>query len=190
MICTRTYSDIPLPFDEICRYAGCPVPDDRETAEIRACLAETAGKLSWRVCYTEMPLSWEALPPDSLSLEKYLKDCARLIVFAATVGLEPDRRIARYSRISPVKALFFQAIGAAAIESLCDFFCAELAGEYAPAVLKPRFSPGYGDVPLTLQKDIFTLLDCPRKIGLTLNASMLMSPTKSVTALIGIRNDI
>jgi cobalamin-dependent methionine synthase I len=37
-----------------------------------------------------------------------------------------------------------------------------------------------------LQKDIFAALDCPRRIGLTLGEGMLMSPTKSVTALIGV----
>ena len=52
--------------------------------------------------------------------------------------------------------------------------------------LRPRFSPGYGDLPLELQKDVFRVLDCPRKIGLSLNESLLMSPSKSVTAIIGI----
>ena len=52
--------------------------------------------------------------------------------------------------------------------------------------LKPRFSPGYGDLPLEMQRDIFRVLDCSRKIGLTLNESLLMSPSKSVTAIVGI----
>lgn len=51
---------------------------------------------------------------------------------------------------------------------------------------RPRFSPGYGDLPLALQRDIFHALDCARKIGLTLNDSLMMSPAKSVTAIIGI----
>lgn len=55
--------------------------------------------------------------------------------------------------------------------------------------LKPRFSAGYGDLPLEVQKDIFRVLDCPRKIGLTLNDSLLMSPTKSVTAIVGIEDE-
>ena len=50
----------------------------------------------------------------------------------------------------------------------------------------PRFSPGYGDFPLEAQKDIFRTLDCSRKIGLTLNESLLMSPSKSVTAIVGL----
>ena len=51
---------------------------------------------------------------------------------------------------------------------------------------RPRFSPGYGDLPINMQKDIFAALDCPRKIGLSLNESLLMSPSKSVTAIIGV----
>ena len=42
---------------------------------------------------------------------------------------------------------------------------------------RPRFSPGYGDLPLTVQKDFFRVLDCTRKIGLSLNDSLLMSPS-------------
>jgi len=109
------------------------------------------------------------------------------VVFGATVGLELDRLIARYSRISPVKALFYQSIGAERIESLCDAFCDEMEPLYAPGRTKPRYSPGYGDLPLDVQKAFFAVLDCPRKIGLTLNESMLMSPSKSVTAIIGIQ---
>ena len=52
--------------------------------------------------------------------------------------------------------------------------------------LRPRFSPGYGDFPLSMQTPIFDALDCPRKIGVSLNASLLMSPSKSVTAVIGL----
>ena len=43
-----------------------------------------------------------------------------------------------------------------------------------------------GDVPLAVQRDIFSVLDCPRQIGLSLNDSLLMSPSKSVTAFVGL----
>jgi len=57
-------------------------------------------------------------------------------------------------------------------------------------LLTSRFSPGYRDLPLTLQREIFTLLEPSRRIGLSLNASLLMSPSKSVTAIVGItKND-
>ena len=81
--------------------------------------------------------------------------------------------------------MIFQAIGTERIESLCDTFCGEYSKE-KNVNLKPRFSPGYGDLSLETQKDIFIILDCPRKIGVTLNESFLMSPSKSVTAFVGI----
>ena len=125
---------------------------------------------------------------DSQGLCRNLQGCDKVILFAATVGLAPDRLIARYGRLSPTKALCMQAIGADRIESLCDAFCDELAADYAAEgyQLRPRFSPGYGDFPLDAQKAFFQALDCHRKIGLSLNDSLLMSPSKSVTALIGL----
>ena len=82
-----------------------------------------------------------------------------------------------------------QAIGAERIESLCNIFNTELATKMnsQDKKLAPRFSPGYGDLPLEIQSDIFRVLNCSTKIGLTLNKSLLMTPTKSVTAIIGIR---
>jgi cobalamin-dependent methionine synthase I len=78
-----------------------------------------------------------------------------------------------------------QAIGAERIEALCDVVCAELKEIYGS--VGDRFSPGYGDFSLTAQRDIFTMLGCEKRIGLTLNDSLLMSPTKSVTAIIGLK---
>ena len=50
-----------------------------------------------------------------------------------------------------------------------------------------RFSPGYGDMPIEIQVDILQLLDASRRLGMVLTESNLMIPTKSITALIGMR---
>ena len=101
-----------------------------------------------------------------------------------------DRFLAKYGRLSPARALWFQAIGAAGIEALCDAFCEELpqllAEDGQPARIRPRYSPGFGDFGLEYQPFIFSALDCQKNLGLTLTDSLLMSPTKSVTALVGI----
>ena len=123
---------------------------------------------------------------DSEPLRAYFAPCQKKIVFAATVGVETDRLIAKYSRISPAKALLFQAIGTERVEALCNAFCARLEQEYDMKAER-RISPGYGDLPLSLQKKIFALLDCQRKIGLTLGSSLLMSHTNSVTAFVGLK---
>ena len=124
----------------------------------------------------------------SSDLAKCLQGCDGILLFAATVGLALDRLILRYGKIEPSVSVCLQAIGAERIEALCDAFCTEMKDKYAldNRGLRPRFGAGYGDLPLTVQKDIFAALSCDKHIGLTLNDSMIMSPTKSVTAIIGI----
>lgn len=190
-ILVKTFPEPEFERREILRYAGYPAADKTVTAIMEQCLLEARGKFRYAVCWREVPITFGedfldlgGLKTVSAALRKNLRECRRAVLFAATVGLEIDRLTAKYSRLSPVKALMMQAIGAERIESLCDAFCDSLRDVYPKQ--RPRFSPGYGDLPLEMQREIFTMLDCPRKIGLTLNESLLMSPTKSVTAIVGI----
>lgn len=192
-ILTKTYPEPPVDERAILRYAGCKEADDAVRALMENCLKEARGALSYRVCWGEFPVKTDKNRCDlqymtiaSKDLVKNLQGCGRVVLFAATVGIELDRLILKYSRIAPTKALLMQAIGAERIEALCDAFCAELANKRGCA-LRPRFSPGYGDLPLEAQREIFALLGCEKRIGLSLNESLLMSPTKSVTAFVGMR---
>lgn len=197
IIFTKTYPQPPVDRREILRYMRCGEGDTDGDIDalLDVCLAELLPLLVYKVCWRVFPLRRTEefldlgfLQTNSRGLARNLQDCEKLVLFAATVGLEPDRLLAKYGRVSPVKALCMQAIGAERIESLCDAFCGELQQKYAAEglQLKPRFSPGYGDFPLEAQKAVFQALDCPRKIGLSLNDSLLMSPRKSVTALAGL----
>ena len=188
----RNFDAPPVRREEIFRYAGVRGESAELAPLLSECLEEVDASLNYSVCYTEFSITRRDGVLDlgfattrSQNLQKNLTGCSSGIVFAATVGLGIDRLISRYARVSPTKALLFQAIGAERIESLCEVFCQELSEAQGEYLFHPRFSPGYGDLPLELQKDIFTLLDCPRRIGLHLNQSLLLSPTKSVTALVG-----
>ncbi len=190
-IFTKAYPPTPYDEKEILRYAGCK--DGEGVFELlKECLLECENALSYRVCYRVLTkrqfLSFIPAAEESKSLQARLQGRDEVVLFAATVGLGVDRLMEKYGKISPVKALFFQAIGAERIENLCESFCQDLQEEYAKRGKKVgvRFSAGYGDFPLSAQKEIFALLDCPKKIGLTLNDSLLMTPTKSVTAVVGI----
>ena len=176
MVCTKNYAAPPLDRREILRYAGVRGEAPEIEAILEECIREAENKLAYKVCYGEFHVSFFD-SVDSKNLKKHIESCDKVIIFAATVGIGIDRLIARYASISPTKSLLFQAIGAERIEALCDEFNSEFCGS--------RFSPGYGDLPLEFQKEIFKVLDCPKRIGLTLNESMLMSPSKSVTAIIG-----
>lgn len=194
-IVRKSYFQPPICEKEILRYAGCKKATDEVISLMHTALEEVRDRLSYRVCYREFPIKIEDgvcdlgfARVDSAALAKNLEGCESIVIFGATVGLELDRLIAKYGKTAPSRALMLQAIGAERIEALCDMFCSELEEEKGKAglFLKPRFSPGYGDLPLELQGEIFSVLDCPRQIGLTLNSSMLMSPSKSVTAIVGV----
>ena len=195
-IITKIYKAPPISEKEALRHAGCRAADEETLKLLRSCIDETEDKLTYNVCYGEFPVSingglcnFGAFSVQSADLAKNLYGCESVLLFAATVGVGIDRLISKYSRISPARSVIIDALGAERIEALCDALCEDFALENK-AKLKPRFSPGYGDLPLEAQKDIFAVLDCPRKIGLSLNDSLLMSPTKSVTAFAGIVREV
>ena len=183
---------------EMLRYAGQRKADETVLALARDARQEGERVLRPAVCWRETTLRVEGETVDlgfaavhSARLAHALRGCEQAVVFAATVGLALDRLIARYGRLQPARGLMLQALGAERVEALCDAFCDHLAREYAPSGRYPRrrFSPGYGDLPLQAQRELFAFLDCQRRIGLYLNESLLMSPTKSVTAIVGLGSE-
>lgn len=187
MVQRTEFSAPPVDRQVIFRYGLCRQPDEATEELLGQCLNAALPVLSYRVCWLETPVTVRGSVCDfgdfqltSRRLASHLAGCKTAVVFAATVGLEMDRLIAKYSRLSPAMGLMLQAVGTERIEALCDTFCAELKNA------RPRFSPGYGDLKLSAQRIIFDRLDCPRQIGLTLSDSLIMSPSKSVTAIVGL----
>ena len=96
----------------------------------------------------------------------------------------------RVSVRSGADALIVQAIGAAAIEKVMDGIEDAIRAELAPGEsLVTRYSPGYADFPLAEQRTLLGLIDAPRRVGVTLTDSLLMAPSKSVSAVIGVRKE-
>lgn len=190
-VLSKTYTPMPYNRKEIRRYAGISGESPEIDSVMEECIEEASDKLTYKVCYTEFDITQKDgitdlgfMKTESKDLTKNLDGCRKIVVFAATVGLELDRLIVKYGHVSPVKALMFQAIGAERIEALCDVFTEDILSDED---VKPRFSAGYGDFPLEAQKNIFDVLEPARRIGISLNESLLMSPSKSVTAIIGIK---
>lgn len=128
---------------------------------------------------------------ESRNLAYTLRGCREAYLMAATLGLGADKLLQRYEVLSMAKASVSQACGAAVVEALCNKAQEEIRqkslqnGYY----LRPRFSPGYGDLKLETQKELCRQLDCTKRIGITLTEDMLMYPTKSVTAIIGLTRE-
>lgn len=134
----------------------------------------------------------------SLDLARNLKNCNKVYLMAATIGPQVDALIRRANVCDPTYAAVLQATGAMYIEKFVDYINDLIKKEVASAggkvggkvgcKTRPRYSPGFGDVPLDLQKVFFRLLPCTR-IGLSLMDTLIMAPEKSVTAFIGVMED-
>jgi len=117
-----------------------------------------------------------------------LRPCHEAAVLAATLGAQSERMLLKAQAMDGAQALVLDAVLSAAIEAVCDEaenrFRHELGGE--GMYLTDRFSPGYGDMPLEQTRMICEVLNTDRSIGLTVSASGIMIPRKSVTAVMGI----
>ena len=122
------------------------------------------------------------------TLARHIAGCRAVYLACGTIGPAFDAFHRRISVKSGADAFIVQAIGAALVEKLMDSveygICAEL--EEGEAIV-PRYSPGYGDFPLAAQREMLALLDAPRKVGVSLTDTLLMVPSKSVTAVIGVK---
>ena len=107
----------------------------------------------------------------SRDLAAHLKGCEEALLLGATLGSRVDMAIRRL-------ALGSVAEGAAA------------QADTGGLAQRPRFSPGYGDWKLEEQKLLFPVLDCAKRIGLTLTDGLMMAPSKSVTAIIGLSENV
>ena len=182
---------------EVLRYARVRVSDEETDRILDEGIALTDGKVSSLVCYRifdikicEDSIDLGFAKTRSKSLMKTMSDCDKAIVFCATAGGEIDRLIARNSLTSPAKAIMLQALGSERVEAVCDAFCQKIADTVSQMgyACTKRFSPGYGDLPLELQRDIFLAIAPTVKIGVNLGENLFMTPTKSVTAIIGLKN--
>ena len=189
----KSFAPPPVKKREIYRYMKCKEGDGETEALVNQALSLVEGELRYDtvslkldiISISDGVIDFGNTKVKSYDLAKNLCDCDGAVIFAATLGISLDRLIAKHGRISPATALALQAVGSERIEALCDALCDDIKDQYGH--IRPRFSAGYGDLPLEFQKDIFSLLSCSKCIGLTLNESLLMSPIKSVTAIIGIK---
>lgn len=119
---------------------------------------------------------------------RMLAQCDHAALLACTLGARFETLLRAEQARDMAKAVILDACGSAWIEAGCDQAEQELAARLPGRFLTDRFSPGYGDLPLSLQLDICTALDTPRRLGLHVTDHFLLNPSKSVTAIIGISN--
>lgn len=172
---------------------GQPAPELRE--QVAAVAAELAEKIEPRSLYRVFPLERSAqgiaLAGAGVTLtgslaERMLADCGRAALLGCTLGWEFDRLLEETQRRDMARAVILDACGSALVEAGCGRAEEELRGRLAGQYLTDRFSPGYGDLPLALQRPICAALEAEKRLGLHVTESLMLDPVKSVTAVIGI----
>ena len=178
------------------RYLGAgDCPPERARREMAAVARELTERLWPKYTYRVFSLNHE---PEGIRLVEadillqgklagtMLADCRQAAVLACTLGAEFDAMLRREQVRDMGKAAMLNACGSALVESGCDEVEEKIAERFPGHFLTDRFSPGYGDLPLSLQPSICAALDTQRRLGVVVSDSYLMNPVKTVTAVIGL----
>ena len=184
---------------EAFRYLGYRgnTPDKAAMELMEDCIQELCTRLSPRFFCREYPLQlteegelrFSCFRVKSTDLGRNLEGCRAVLLFGATLGAGADFLLRRYGVLDMGRAVVMQAASAAMIESYCNLENRWLEEKYRKQgmALCPRFSPGYGDFPLSFQENFAAALELEKTVGITLTEGFLMMPSKSVTAVIGIK---
>lgn len=186
---------------EAVRYLGYGnhAVDEQTMALVRTSIEELRDIARDRIIYRIFGLETDGnesvkiskLDIKSKNLAKNVRGCSQAVLLGATLGIETDQLIRKYTVTNMPRAVVLQACAAAYLEEVLDQWQDGLKAEMLEEgwYLRPRFSPGYGDFDIRHQKELLQMLDGAKKIGLTVTDGMMLSPTKSVTAVIGVSKE-
>lgn len=200
--------NIQIDYDEVLRYLeyNGQDMDDNLKETIYECINLTRSKINpryiLRVCPIERIIKDEDIGDtkylvkltdtnivlNSKDIYNMLKECSECIVMAATLGVNIEREIKKYSYTDLTKGIIIDSCATTAIEGFCDF----IENTYRDDLIRDkryittRYSPGYGDLSIDTNRELINLLGAQNKIGLTITENNIMIPRKSVIAVMGI----
>jgi len=186
-----------IPLSEVLRYLGAGGKDPGPLLPLaedccRELLAAARPRWTWRAFGCSVGPEGVRLDCGSLlpgkDLAAHLAGCREAVLMAATLSPGVDALLRRTQLSDLSRSLVLESCATAAIEEVCDRGERIIRQRYPGRGFTSRFSPGYGDLPVTVQGEFLALLDAPRRLGLCATGSSILTPRKSVTAVIGIRD--
>ena len=184
-----------IPREEVLRYLGCPGTEDPATlALVEGCSARllAAARPKWTYRIFGLAVQTDGVRLDcglllpGRDLAAHLRGCSRAALLAATLSAPVDALLRRAQAEDLAAAVALDCCATAAVEAVSDLAEAEIRARFPGCSFPFRFSPGYGDLPIELQDPILRLLDAPRRVGLCATDRHILTPRKSVTAVLGI----
>ncbi|MBU5438907.1 methionine synthase [Tissierella sp. MSJ-40] len=184
---------------EVLRYLGYKnqILDQTTKILIEECIDEIRHLVSKRYIYrildisrkeSKIILSQYILELEGKDINRHLEGAESCVLMAVTLGNYVDTRIRYYEKFDMTKALILDACATTAVEQVCDEACEEIESKVNQQgkKLTPRYSPGYGDLPIEIQQKFISILEADKTIGLTTSSHNILIPRKSVTAIMGI----
>ena len=179
------------------RYMKVPptVRDEEMTRTVRGAFVNLEGCISPRcvwgrfgVAHFDGGIVLEGAEIHSKNIARLTEKSDECILLAATLGHEVDRQIALAQRKNMLEGVALDACASVRVDAYIDEY---VVNEIVPSLrdgesLTHRFSPGYGDLSMSVTEEIIAVLDATRRIGLSVTRSLMMTPMKSVTAIIGL----
>ena len=156
---------------------GDTVPDDTTLLLLDKCEKELLNHLDCKYLYRVFPLEGGQIPGSAYRLEgssiaSHLAGCTQVIFLCAT--------------LSEGVAMMTDALASSAIEQVCDTAEREIMKSFPGMQHTFRFGLGYGDFPLEGQTAFLNILDARKRIGVSVSPSLMLTPLKSVTCVIGL----
>lgn len=147
-----------------------------------SCLEEVQNLQHFKASYATYTLENNPICLDYPELDSFFQGCHEVVYIGCTLGIELERKIRYYQTFDLTRMCVLDSIASAYIEEACDVF----EEEHLPKNRTYRFCPGYGKVPLELNKEIAQYIDLYRKTGITITDTNLLLPQKSMIGFIGI----
>ncbi len=189
-VCGSVPSDIVPDIDEVT--ARLRVDKDFSLDSIIKCRDELVKSLNIKYVGVKVDVSYPDEnvtdigfgPVKSSLMYNKLKGSSKAFVFAVTLGHDVDRLLKRLSVTSVYEHYVVDALASSYAEKACDMAQNIIKGDID---CYNRFSPGYGDISLEIQPRILELLGAGKYINIAIGKNLLMSPAKSITAIMGIK---
>ena len=182
--------------DEAARYMGIRGVPERSVAEmLERCEKRVLDVIRPAYVYRETDIEFTEngvvsgcmpVPLTGKSIAEHLSGCTKAVFMAVTLSAGADKLIRQTAVTDMAESLAVDCLCSAAVEQVCDLAEEEIFSGREGIYRTWRFSPGYGDLPLELQRDFLLAVNAQRRIGLTVTENSLLLPSKSVTAIIGI----
>ncbi len=121
-------------------------------------------------------------------IARHVEGAKAVALLAVTLGHESERVIRRETALSAAEGMLVDAMASSMAEAAVEALHAEVAAWARERGLQAggRFSPGYGDMPLSVQPALLDALDAARRLGVSVTDAFMLAPAKSVTAVVGL----